>query len=306
MKYQIMMDIFFTLLMKPKVSARELAEKNGVSPRSIYRYVEELTIAGIPIDVQPGRGGGVYISDTFKLPVNFMTEKEYFAVIDAIHAMRGQIEDKNLDSALHKLSGQVKREKADLSMTGDVIVDSSTWGDYRFNDKIHLLQSAIQDLESLEIDYVARNGEHTKRTIDAHVLVYKQNVWYVYAYCHKREQFRLFKIGRIRTARLTGKKFIKREFSRENIPLQFRQEEEEPTEVKLEISPEVLPDAEEWLGVDCIQNLDGKFYARMALPDNDGLIRKILSLGEGVKVVYPERVKEAVKEAAKKIIAAHE
>lgn len=306
MKYQIMMNIFFTLLARKKISAGELAARNDVSVRSIYRYVDELTVAGVPIDIQQGRGGGVYISDTFKLPVNFMTEKEYFAAIEAMKAMRGQIEDKDLDSAIDKLSQQVKNEKAEQSMTGDVIVDSSAWGDYRFNDKLRLLQSAVRGLEILEIDYVSRTGEHTKRAIEPHVLVYKQNIWYVYAYCHKRVQFRLFKIGRIRTARLTGKKFVKREFSRENIPLQFKQEDEEPIEVKLQISAEALPDAEEWLGVDCIQAVDGKFFAVMALPDNDGLIRKILSLGAGVKVVYPESVKEAVKKAALQIIAAHE
>ncbi len=306
MKYQIIMDIFFTLLARKKVSAGELAARHDVSIRSIYRYVDELTIAGIPVDVQQGRNGGIYISDAYKLPVNYMSEKEYLAAIDAMKAMRGQIENEYLDSAIDKLSRQVKREKNDGAMTGDVIVDSSTWGDYRFNEKIKVLQNAIHNLESLEIDYVSRNGEHTKRVIDAHVLVYKQNIWYVYAYCHKREQFRLFKIGRIRTIRCTEHYFIKREFAREDIPLQFRQENDEPTEVKLEIAGDTLPDAEEWLGVDCIHAENGKFYAVIALPDNDGLIRKILSLGDGVKVVYPERIKIAVKEAAKKIIAAHE
>ncbi len=306
MKYQIMMDIFFTLLARKKVSAGEFAIRHGVSERSIYRYVDEMTIAGIPVDVQQGRYGGIYISDAYKLPVNYMNEKEYLAAIDAMKAMRGQIENEHLDSAIEKLSRQVKREIADRSMTGDVIVDSSTWGDYRFNEKIKVLQNAIHNLESLEIDYVSRNGEHTKRVIDPHVLVYKQNIWYVYAYCHKREQFRLFKIGRIRTIRRTENNFVKREFVREDIPLQFRQENDKPTEVKLEIAGDTLPDAEEWLGVDCIHEENGKFYAVITLPENDGLIRKILSLGDGVKVVYPERIKTAVKEAAKKIIAAYE
>lgn len=306
MKYQIIMDIFFTLLSRKKVSAHELAEKNGISVRSVYRYVDEMIIAGIPLDRQPGRNGGVYISDSYKLPVNFMTEQEYLAAIDAMRAMRGQIENKALDSAIEKLACQLKNEKTELSLTGDVIVDSSSWGDYRFNDKLRLLQNCIQSQESLVVDYVSRTGEHTKRVIEPHVLIYKQNVWYVYAYCHKRKEFRLFKAGRIRTALKTEKKFKKRNFLREDIPLQFKQESVTPIDVKLEIAPEALPDAEEWLGIDCIHKYDEKFYASVSLPDNDGLIEKILSLGTKIKVVYPERIKEAVKNAAAEIITLYE
>lgn len=127
-----------------------------------------------------------------------MNQEEYHAAIDAMKVMRGQIENRALDSAIDKLTRQVKEETTDSSFTGDVIVDSSAWGDYRFTDKIKLLQRAIQSRGVLEIEYVSRTGDRTVRKIEPHVLVYKQNIWYVYAYCRKREDFRLFKVGRIR------------------------------------------------------------------------------------------------------------
>ncbi len=307
MKYQIMMDIFFTLLSCKKMSATELAARHGISTRSVYRYVDELTVAGVPVDVAHGRNGGIYISDAFKLPVNYMNEREYRAALDAMQAMRGQIEDDALDSAIEKISCQLKQEKAELSLTGDVIVDSSAWGDYRFRDKLSLLQQAVRSGESLEIEYVSRTGEETRRTIEPHVLVYKGNVWYVYAWCRKRKEFRLFKIGRIRTMRLTGEHFEKRAFSPGDIPLEFRQEKADTVEVALEISAAALPDAEEWLGVDCIRRTeDGKFAALIALPDDEGLIRKLLSLGAGVKVLSPERIKVSLREAARQIVSACE
>lgn len=306
MKYQIMMDIFFTLLARKKVSAGELAARHGISTRSVYRYVDELTIAGIPVDIQPGRGGGMYISDSYKLPVNFLTKEEYRAMLDAMQAMRGQIENKSLDSAIDKISCQLKQEKETPLVTGDILVDSSAWGDYRFRDKLNLLQHAMQEAETLDIEYVSRTGEETRRTVEPHILVYKQNVWYVYGWCRKRKDFRLFKAGRIRTARLTGERFEKRLFSRDEIPLEFRQETADPVEVALEIAPAALPDVEEWLGVDCIRrSKDGKFSAVVALPDDDGLIQKLLSLGAGVKVLSPERVRKGLQAAAQKIIAAY-
>lgn len=305
MKYQIMMDIFFTLLARKKVSAAEVAARHGISTRSVYRYVDELTIAGIPIDIQQGRGGGMYISDAYKLPVNFMSKEEYRAVLDALRAMRGQIENKAIDSAIDKISCQIKEESGAPSFTGDILVDASAWGDYRFRDKLALLQSAMQAKECLDIEYVSRTGEETKRVIEPHILVYKQNVWYIYAWCRKRGDFRLFKAGRIRTARRTGEKFEKRAFSREEIPLEFRQEKTENVEVTLDIAPAALPDAEEWLGVDCIRrSKDGTFSAVVSLPDDEGLIRKLLGLGEGVRVLAPERVKKSLCAAAERIAAA--
>ena len=300
MKYQIMMDMFFTLLARKQVSAGEFSKRYEISPRSVYRYVDELTVSGVPIDVKQGRGGGIYIPDSYKLPMNFMRKEEYIAAIDAMKAMRGQVENKNLDSAIDKLSRQVKEEIEDSSLIGDIMVDSSTWGDYRFTDKIKLLQSAIQSREVLEIDYVSRTGDKTKRKIEPHILIYKQNVWYVYAYCLKRKEFRLFKVGRIRSAQKTGGIFQKRSFSRNDIPLQFSKERGEMTEIKFLIDEEILPDAEEWLGMECILREEGSFTAVVTLPDDEGLIKKILSLGNGIEVVYPEHILTAVRESAER------
>jgi predicted DNA-binding transcriptional regulator YafY len=306
MKYQIMINILMTLLAKKTVSARELAQRNEVSERSVYRYIDEMIIAGIPIDIRRGRGGGVYISDSFRLPNGFFTREEYNATLSALQAMRGQLDDSAIDSAIEKIAATEREEMLSPSLHGDIIVDSSGWGDYRFTEKIHVLQGAIRRNEIVDIDYVSRTGEHTQRKIEPYVLIYKQNIWYVYAYCLKRESFRLFKLGRIRTMRLTEKFFEKQEIDAAEIPLNFKQEKVKTTTVRLEISPEIMPDAEEWLGVECILPAEGKFCATVDLPNDDGLIRKILSLGRGVKVLYPQSVQEAVKEAAKEIASYYE
>ena len=307
MKYQIMMDIFFALLSRKLVSAGELAKRNGVSVRSIYRYVDELSVAGIPLQIRAGRGGGIFIPDSFKLPVNYMNKEEYRAAIDAMKAMRGQIEDRALDSAIDKLTRQVKDEIADSSVTGDVIVDSGAWGDRRFSDKLKMLQRAVQNCALIEIEYVSRTSERTVRRIEPHVLIYKQNVWYVYAYCHKRKEFRLFKVGRIRAITETEETFERRAFVREDIPLQFYKEKTEQVDVKLEIDPSALPDVEEWLGVDCILRApDGKVQAEVTLPADDGLIGKLLSFGQKVKVIYPQTIKDEVVKAAQKIVNTYE
>lgn len=302
MKYQIMTGILFTLLARRKVSAGELAARYDVSVRSIYRYVDEMTVAGIPIDVARGANGGIYISDAFKLPKGLMTKEEYGKAIGAMLAMNEQLADPALSSAIEKLSAQVKSEKSDLTLSGNILVDSGTWGDeHRFSEKLSLTERAIEEREALAIDYVSREGERTQRTIHPHLLVYKQNIWYVYAYCTTREAFRLFKLGRMRTVLKTGERFERRPFRREDVPLTFWHDPEHAVYALFEISPEALPFAEEWLGVENITRKGALYTAEVALPDDDSLLGKILSAGHGFRVLSPASLADRVKQEALRI-----
>ena len=87
MKYEIMIKMFFCLLAKRKMSAGELAARFEISTRSVYRYIDEMTVAGIPIDVARGANGGIYISDAYKLPRGFLTREEYEQAIAAMEAV---------------------------------------------------------------------------------------------------------------------------------------------------------------------------------------------------------------------------
>ncbi len=303
MKYQIMIDILFTLLSKRRSSAGELAAKFGVSQRTVYRYLDEMTIAGIPIDVRRGAGGGVFISDAFKLPKGFMTQKEYGKTIEALLALKGQMPDDGaIDSALEKLSAQVKSEKQDLTISGNILVDSGSWGDTRqFSDKLALVERAVEEREALRIDYVSREGERSQRKILPHLLVYKQNIWYVYAYCTKRSDFRLFKLGRMLAVIKTGETFTPLPFSREQVPLTFWHSEEHNVEAEFLIAPVALPFAEEWLGIENIRERGGQYFAEVSLPDDASLVGKILSAGAGLAVLAPEELRSRVTLEARRI-----
>ncbi|MDE6597669.1 MAG: YafY family transcriptional regulator [Clostridia bacterium] len=302
MKYQIMIDILMLLLSKRKLTAHEIADRYEVSTRSVYRYIEELNVCGVPVDVMRGRYGGIAIADTFRLPTGYFTRGEYSATVNALTAMSSQITDGDVLSALEKIQRQQKSEKRDLSVCGNIIVDGGTWGDSKsFSDKMRVCESAVNDSKCLLIDYISRGGEHSKRVIDPHVLVFKQNLWYVYAFCHTKQEFRTFKIGRIKTATFTGESFKKREFTRDEIDLNFFYTAENLLDVTFEIEKESLADAEEWLGIDNIEPRGKAFIAKLTLPDDGGLVNKILSYGGAVKVLAPEELKQKVISAAKRI-----
>lgn len=304
MKYEILTDILFELLSKRKVTARYLAEKHATSERTIYRYLDILAVS-VPLQIQRGRNGGVFISDSYKLPVNFMTKEEYGAAIEALGAMYSQLPEERFLAARRKLSAQAKSESRDLTLSGAVgtiLVDSGTWGDTRsFSEKLRLFEGCIRDCAVLEVDYNSRMGEHTHRRIEPHVLVFKQSVWYVYAFCRKKRAFRLFRLGRISTAVLTGEKFIRRPFRREDIPLNYWTDETSSVDVRLEVSEEAFADVQDWLGGENLRRTDEKWYADVRLPDDSVLIRKIVSFGATVKVLFPESVRQKVRETAEKI-----
>ena len=201
MKYDVMLKILMLLLQKRKVTASELAARYDVSVRSVYRYVEELIICGVPIDVARGRYGGLTIADTYRLPTGYFTREEYGVIINALNAMASQISDENVISAREKLENKQKSEKRENSVCGNIIIDGGTWADSKkFTDKMRVCEQSVNECKSIQIDYISREGEHSRRVIDPHALVFKQNVWYVWAFCHTKQSFRTFKIGRIKSA----------------------------------------------------------------------------------------------------------
>ncbi|MBD5632161.1 MAG: YafY family transcriptional regulator [Clostridia bacterium] len=306
MKYNVMFKILMQLLNKRKVTAKEIADRYEVSVRSVYRYVEEMIVCGVPIDVSRGRYGGLTVADTFRLPTGYFTREEYAAVINALNAMSSQINDENIVSAREKLESKQKSEKRELSVCGNIIVDGGTWGDSKkFSDKMRVCEQAVNESKSLLIDYISRGGEHSKRVIDPHLLIFKQNVWYVYAFCHTKQEFRTFKIGRIKSATFTGQEFTKRQFTRDEIDLNFYYSDKELIEVTLEIEKSSVADAEEWLGIENIEPRGNALIANMTLPNDDVLVNKILSYGGAVKVLEPKELCDKVKAAAKKIYEAN-
>ncbi len=304
MKYQVMIKMLLLLTSRRKVTAREIAERFEISVRSVYRYVEELNVAGVPIDVVRGRYGGIFIADTFKLPSGFFTRGEYAAVENALTAMLSTMSDEDLISALEKLKRQQKADRRELSVCGNIIVDGGAWADLgKFPQKMKVCEQAVKDSLCLEIDYISRDGEHSKRVIDPYVLILKQNVWYVYAFCHTRQDFRTFKIGRIKGARFTGRGFTKEEIDRRDIPLNFEYTSEQLVPVTLEIAANAVADVEEWLGVDNIEPRGNGLVANVSLPDDGMLVDKILGYGGKVKVVAPADLKKRVRETALAIAA---
>lgn len=300
-KYTTLIGILFCLLRDRKVNATKLAQRFNVSTRTIYRYLSELDVAGVPIQIDRGRYGGISIPQRYKLPCGFLTKDEYVTLVDSLQAMMGELSDPRYEKTLQKIQEQLRNEQYDQSISGNILVDGTAWGDvYTFSDSLTKLETAVERRMTCLISYVDREGDVTEREIEPHLLVLKENIWYIYAYCHLREDFRLFRINRISSISFTGMTFEKREIDKSKIPLKFSNTAP-LVKLSLSVSQTAFPELIEWLGIDHVD--EKNLTAEANLPDDDTLIDKLLGFGTKIKVLSPENVREKVMQKANELLS---
>lgn len=304
MKNEITISILFDLLSKKTVKAAYLSQKYDVSVRSVYRYIQALEQAGVPLYSARGREGGFSIVDTYRFPSTFMTVKEFEKTIEALTAVESGVPDKTLSCAIDKLKAAVRNEYSGFDVkAGNLIIDAGPWGDTAgYKDKLKLLQKSIEQTKKLRIRYHDRNGSVTERVIEPHVIVFKQGLWYAFAYCELRKEFRFFKTGRIEKAELTKEPFIRHDISKMDLPLDFWHNSVKAEPVELEVDSSVVSDVEEWLGIENVEKTDKGFLAKASLPFDDGLVSKLMSFGSGIKVIKPKELKEKIIGNAKNLL----
>lgn len=304
MKYEIMLRILFELLSKKCVKASYLAEKYEVSVRSIHRYINCLELAGVPIYTVRGNNGGFSIIDTYKLGATFMTKKEFEQTINTLTAITESVPNAEITNVINKLKATSRHEYGNYDIkSGNLIIDAGPWGDtIGYKAKLSVIQKSIENNDKLSITYHDRNGDKTTRVIEPHMIVFKQGLWYVFAYCNLRNSFRFFKTGRIEQATILNEKFVRRDLSNVELPLNFWQSSVETTDVIMEINKNCVSDIEEWLGIENVMFRNDKYIAEAKLPFDNGLISKIMSYGDNVKVLAPKELVNEIKYCAQNII----
>ncbi len=304
MKYEIMLRILFELLSKKCVKASYLANKYDVSIRSIHRYINCLELAGVPIYTIRGNNGGFSIIDTYKLSATFMTQKEFEQTINTLTAITESVPNAEITNVINKLKATTRHEYGSYDIKGgNLIIDAGPWGDtVGYKAKLSVIQKSIENNDKLSITYHDRNGEKTTRIIEPHMIVFKQGLWYIFAYCHLRNDFRFFKTGRIEQATILYEKFIRSDLSNVELPLNFWQSTITTKDVIIEINKSCLSDIEEWLGIENISFKDNKYIAEAKLPFDKGLVSKIMSYGKDIKVIAPTELVDAIKNCAQDIV----
>ena len=186
-----LIGIIYIILSKGTVTAEELAKQFEVSVRTIYRDIERLSMAGIPIYARKGKNGGISLTERFVLDKMVISQEEQRRILAALASLRetGATEEEGI---LQKLGAFFKADVPDW-----VAIDFSDWSGRR-QELFERIRKAILERRVLEFDYYGQYGEMFHRTVEPVQLLFKEYTWYVRAYCRKRRAMRLFKVLRMK------------------------------------------------------------------------------------------------------------
>ena len=289
-------QIIYLLLERGEMTTSQLAERFEVSTRTIYRDVEALSQAGIPIYSTKGRGGGLGLLPGFVLDKSLLTKEEQNDILFALQSLQatGGTDSQEILSRLGSLFGD--------SAANWIDVDFSSWGSGPVErERFALLRQAIVGRRVLQFSYCGMSGQRTQRRVEPVKLRFKYGSWYLQGYCRERQAFRTFKICRMEEPALLEEKFLPRPLPPEveelpsswgkTIEVRLRFTEKAAFRVYDEFPPEKVTHLPE-----------GGFLVVDQYPDDGGICGYLLSFGREMTVLSPPELRRRLGEEAQKIL----
>ncbi|MBD5549992.1 MAG: YafY family transcriptional regulator [Lachnospiraceae bacterium] len=284
--------IVYHLLDKGQATAPELAEKFEVSVRTIYRDIDALSEAGIPVYTETGRNGGIRLMDDFVLDKAVLSEKEKQEILTALQSINIT---QNTDSSrtLQKLSAIFH-----LDSENWLEVDFSRWGNKESdNKKFELLKSAVIHRKKVKMHYASSYEIISERIIQPFKLVYKASAWYLKAFCTEKQDWRIFKLTRILDLEILSETFPK-----QNFPKQIDASEGEYHQIVLRFPKEMAYRIYDEFDETQIQKQEnGEFIVSAKMPEDAWLTGFLLSFGTQVEILSPVYLKNILAKQAKLI-----
>jgi predicted DNA-binding transcriptional regulator YafY len=306
MRIDRLLSITVMLLNRDRIPARELAKKFEVSVRTIYRDIDAINLAGIPIISYPGNNGGFGIMENYRIDRQVLSMPDILAVLTALKGINAALDNRELDNAISKISSIVPREKtACIRNHGEqLIIDILPWGyGKKEKQKLQVINSAVSNFHFLTFEYMNTQGEKNTRTVEPMILIFKGYAWYLFAWCCLRRDYRLFKITRMKDPLPMERKFIRRAGSYEDY---FHSDNHnfKMVTLVLKFKPEASTGVEELFDPDQITRLpEGELMVKVSFPDSEWGISFILGYGDLVEVIKPARIRKIIAEKAKNISA---
>lgn len=302
MQINRLFEIIYLLMERKSMTAKELAAHFEVSVRTIYRDIDTLGEAGIPIYTVKGKGGGIRLMENFVLNRSVLSGKEQEEILSAIQGVSalGGLEGKDTARKLSSFFGS--------SNPDWIAVDFQDWGNSGQNKFSDLKRAILQSLV-VTFQYYNSNGEGAVRSVEPKQLVFKDKNWYLSAWCRKKEGMRFFKLTRIKDLKVEDEHFDRTMPAYEGMqsrPQQCSEGSEQfviPTvELKLKIAASSAYRVyEEFEESEIKKHKDGSFTVTVTYPENEWIYGMLLSYGQELEVLKPGRVRREIKSRIKKM-----
>lgn len=290
MRINRLIEITVILLNKEIVTAKELAERLEVSTRTIYRDIEALSMAGVPVYMSKGNGGGISLLQDYSINKAILSTEDKESLILALKTLQ-VTKYPEIDSVFEKISAVFNDDNSE----DWVQVDFSQWGSNpNENHKFTEIKKAILKRHVITFNYTNALGDTTNRVVEPMKLLYKGHAWYLYGYCRSKSDFRVFRISRIKELVINSEVFSRRK--KENIhSLEYKDTPTKNVTLKLRFNPNALyriyDDFDENI---IVRNQDNTYDVIVTFPEDEWVYGYILSFGNYVEVLEPKHIKDII------------
>lgn len=287
-------EIVHILLNEKVTTAKNLSEKLEVSTRTIYRDVELLNSAGIPVYATKGKNGGIAILNNYVLNKSLLSEQEQKEILFALKSFSAtQQQDSN--KVLTKLENLFNKNEENW-----LEVDFSCWYSVREDKvKFSLLKQAILNHNVISFNYFNSELKNSLRKVKPLKLIFKSVAWYLQGYCINKRDYRTFKLNRIKDVKILPEIFERNNYF---VPELEKIPEENMLQIELKFLSSMAHAVYDcFYEQDINKDKDGSFLVKTKLPDNMWLYSFILSFGECVEVIAPKDIREKFQERLENI-----
>lgn len=304
MKIDRLVSIIMILLEKERISAQELAKMFEVSTRTIYRDIEAISMAGIPVLATSGSGGGIEIMKDYKVDKKIFSTDDLSALLMGLSNISGMVRGSEVANALAKVKSFIPSEKAKSIelKASQIYIDLTPWeGNASVKNALEIIKKALQENRLLIFTYIDGHGSKTSRTVEPYQLVFKSRAWYVQTFCRLKNDYRLFRLSRMTDLKILEETFTPREYQKPFLDFEETARSLQ-TDIKIRIHKSVLDRILDFCPYERLSQ-DGEDYYLADYPffDSDYYYDMLLSLGDKCEILEPAHVREKLKQKIKNL-----
>lgn len=309
MRVNRLVTIIMILIDRKRIGAKELADMLEVSTRTIYRDVEAISMAGIPVYSTSGVGGGFEIMEKFKIDKSTFSETDLTTILTGMSSIPSIMKSNDFINTHTKITSFISKDKLELarSKAKQMHIDFSNWGDHRdLEPYLTLIKISLQENKVLSFEYINHSGNQTKRQVEPYQLILKNSQWYFQGYCYKRNDFRLFKLSRISNLQIKNRTFIPKInpdplLDTTEILTKLR------ITIKLRIHESILERILDYCDYENFSKDDKSHYiVNFPFIENDYYYSMLLGFGDQCECLEPLHVRSTLKEKIKNLSRIYE
>ncbi|ADB37339.1 helix-turn-helix transcriptional regulator [Spirosoma linguale] len=294
--------ILIHLQTKRVIRAQELADRFGISLRTVYRDVRSLEEAGVPIGAEAGVG---YFLTDYNLPPVMFTNAEASALLlggKLIEKWTDQSVRTEFESALYKIKSVLKRPDQEHldSLEAHINVAKPLYPTTEGEGSLNKIQHAIAQQHVLDLQYHSNyNNAETQRRVEPVGLYHYRMNWHLIAFCQIRQDYRDFRVDRIRQLTDTAERFSRREHlslqeyldrvGKQDLPIM------EATIVFKKLATRFMHEQKYAYGFQHEEDLGDLVRIHFQTPYPEGLARWLIMYGNQAKVEQPNSLKVMIR-----------